>query len=229
MGKTTIVACAFLLAAAGRAQAAESGDLRAMLLFRGGMAAVIVLGVAAWYFFRRVEATASPEQAPAEPAGFWVRGGAFWLDFGAMALMTAVARLLLPGSEAAGIMILIVFAVGAAYHTGFLAHGGQTPGMMAAGVRVERGDGGALDVEYAFVRFLVRDLSSMLPIVYAVAAFNPRKLAVHDMVADTRVVFLPGVSKARRWAFVALGASVLVGGVAAIVIVFSYVLMNFHN
>ncbi len=227
MGKTTIVACAFLLAAAGRAQAAESGDLRAMLLFRGGMAAVVVLGVAAWYFFRRVEATASPEPTPAEPAGFWVRGGAFWLDFGVVALITAFAGLLLPDGQAAG--ILIAFAVGAAYHAGFLAHGGQTPGMMAAGVRVERGDGGALDVEYAFVRFLVRDLSSMLPIVYAVAAFNPRKLAVHDMVADTRVVFLPGVSNARRWAFVALGASVLVGGVVAVVIVFSYMLMNFHG
>jgi uncharacterized RDD family membrane protein YckC len=130
---------------------------------------------------------------PFEPAGFWVRGGAVFLDG---LLLAASALVPVKG---------VPFLLGLAYKTGFVAHGGQTPGKMAAGIRVLRADGEAVAVGRAFGRALAEHLSAVtLGLGYLAAAFGPKR-ALHDYVAGTRVVYLDGVSSGRRMAFAALG------------------------
>lgn len=128
-----------------------------------------------------------------EPAGFWVRGGAAFVD--GVLLATSV---LVPVKG-------VPFLLGLAYKTGFVSHGGQTPGKMAAGIRVLRKDGEAVAVGRALGRALAEHLSVMfLGLGYVAAAFGPKR-ALHDYVAGTRVVYLEGISSGRRTAFAALG------------------------
>lgn len=128
-----------------------------------------------------------------EPAGFWVRGGAAFVD----ALVLAVS-VLVPVRGAS-------FLLGLAYKTGFVSHGGQTLGKMAAGIRVLRKDGEPVGVGRALGRALAEHLSAgLLGLGYLAAVFGPKR-ALHDYVAGTRVVYLEGVSAGRRMAFAAVG------------------------
>jgi uncharacterized RDD family membrane protein YckC len=182
------------------------------LAVRFGLAALLLLGVGAW----RLAAGPGTEPEPAaEPAGFWVRGGAFWID--ALVLLAGVGFLvfLLPDGAPGAARVALGFAVSGVYQTWLIARRGQTPGKMAAGVKVTRPDGGPVDAGRAFVRFLVRDLTGLIPLGYAAAALGARKVAAHDFAAGTRVVFLPGIGKGRRRALAAVGAlgvAGLIGG-----------------
>lgn len=128
-----------------------------------------------------------------EPAGFWVRGGAAFLDG---VLLAASVFVPVKG---------VPFLLGLAYKTGFVSHGGQTPGKMAAGIRVLRKDGEPVAVGRALGRALAEHLSAgLLGLGYLAALFGPKR-ALHDYVAGTRVVNLEGVSSGRRMAVAAVG------------------------
>lgn len=146
---------------------------------------------------------ASPASEPAR-AGFWVRGGAYFIDF--LILMLSI---FLPVRG-------LGFLVGAAYKTIFVSQGGQTPGKMAAGIKVVTVDGGPVGVGRALARALAEYLNGVtLGLGYLLAAFSDKR-ALHDYVCGTRVVYVEGVGAGRKAAFAFLGVLGLVLPLAAI-------------
>lgn len=144
-----------------------------------------------------------------EPASFWVRGGASVLD---SILLAAVALVGVPG-----LPILAALA----YKTIFVSQGGQTPGKMAAGIRVIRADGEPVVVARALGRAAGEYLSSIvLGLGYLIAAFGEKR-ALHDYVAGTRVINLDGIPRWRRVVMGALGVAgplLIVAGIALLAI-----------
>lgn len=87
---------------------------------------------------------------------------------------------------------LLLLATAATFFVGFWTHGGQTLGMRAWRLRVERRTGEPLTTKIGLIRFAVGMLS--------IAAFglgllwmlvDRERLAWHDRAAGTRVVVLP--------------------------------------
>jgi hypothetical protein len=124
----------------------------------------------------------------------------------------------------AGLLRLINVILAAGYFTYMLAaHGGQTLGKRIAGIAVVRPDGSPLTYGRAFLRW-VGYLVSMITmfIGFFMAAFTDRKRALHDYIADTRVVQVRAVSRARQFfvlqAALLFPAIVVLGIVAAILI-----------
>lgn len=76
------------------------------------------------------------------------------------------------------------------YVTWFVGKYGATPGKMALGLRIVRGDGGALTYGRAFGRFWGEYLSSIpCGLGYFMAFFDTKeRRALHDRICDTRVV-----------------------------------------
>lgn len=131
-----------------------------------------------------------------EPAGFWVRAGAFLVD-GVVLAATGLGV----GFVAKGLSML----VGPVYKTIFVSQGGQTPGKMAAGLRVIRSDGEPVSVGRALARAGAEYVSMVtLGLGYVAAAFGEKR-ALHDFIAGTRVVYVDGVSRGRRVVFTVLG------------------------
>ncbi len=137
----------------------------------------------------------APVAAPAEPelTGFWVRAGAYLID----TLILALSALLpLRG---------LGFLAGLAYKTIFVSQGGQTPGKMAAGIKVVAVSGDPISPGRALGRAASEYVSgAVLGGGYFIAA-SPEKRALHDYIAGTRVVYLEGVGAGRKAVFASLG------------------------
>lgn len=140
------------------------------------------------------------------PAGFWVRGGAMVLDVTALFILgMLLVALNVPGGSAVGVLL------GLAYKTFFVSHGGQTPGKMAAGIKVVSAAGEAVSAPRALARAALEYASGLtLMIGYMIAAL-PAKRALHDYAAGTRVVYVEGVGAGRKAAFAALGVILPLG------------------
>lgn len=133
--------------------------------------------------------------APPAPAGFWVRAGAWIID--SMILSFAI---LFPIQGLAAL-------AGLAYKTIFHAQGGQTPGKMAAGIKVVAEDGSPLGWGRSTGRTAASILSGLLcGLGYLPAAFGEKR-ALHDRLAGTKVVRAEDLSTGRQ---------VLFGGLAAL-------------
>ena len=131
------------------------------------------------------------------PAGFWVRAGACFID-----VLLLVLCVFLPVQG-------LSFLVGIVYKTVFVSQGGQTPGKMAAGIKVVAVDGGQVGVGRALARALSEYVSAVtLGLGYFIAAFSDKR-ALHDYIAGTRVVYIEGVGAGRKAAFAALGVFAL--------------------
>jgi uncharacterized RDD family membrane protein YckC len=131
-----------------------------------------------------------------------------------LAVLAGLAARRLGGS------FLTVFEAGIlvrlAYQTLTVGRWGRTVGKMAAGVRVTRLDGAPVGYARALGRASACYLSALLlDLGYVFAAFEPQKRALHDYLADTRVVFEPGVGRGRRTLMTAFGAGVPLASVAA--------------
>lgn len=134
---------------------------------------------------------------PADPgfvrAGFWVRGGAVAVD-----IMILSLSFFLPIHG-------LGYLVGFVYKVIFLSQGGQTPGKMAAGIKVVTVDGGPVGVGRAVGRTAAEWLSVMVALLgYLIAGFSDKR-ALHDYLAGTRVVYVEGVGAGRKAAFACLG------------------------
>lgn len=151
------------------------------------------------YFQRLQEGGAVP--GIFQYAGFWVRFCAKFLDgiitgvinmvFGFIAGAVMVTSQPTPESIMAMQLVLnlIGFAVFIGYNTFFLGRFGATPGKMALGLKVVRPDGTPLTYGRACGRTFAEILSSFtLLIGYIMAAFDEQKRALHDRIADTRVI-----------------------------------------
>jgi uncharacterized RDD family membrane protein YckC len=134
------------------------------------------------------KATPDPVPPP-EYAGFWARALALAVDF---LILTACAVPLAPFGDA----IYLIIPIAIVYLPFMWWRRGATLGQRAVGIRVVRAsDGGRLEFWRAALRGLAWWPAFALIKYYAgiaafaLAAFEPRKRALHDIVARTAVVF----------------------------------------
>jgi len=164
-------------------------------------------GMAAWQPYAAVrsgESAAGGSAAGTLPyAGFWIRVVAKLVDSAILwaagfALSFAAAPLLYghgpdtpsPFLDDRPPLLLLQFAVAAAYNTAFVGRYGATPGKMAAGLKIVTPAGGAVTYGTAVCRYFAEILSSVtLGIGYLMVAFDFEKRGLHDRICRTRVVF----------------------------------------
>jgi uncharacterized RDD family membrane protein YckC len=127
--------------------------------------------------------------------GFWVRFVAKVIDWAIIYIVTLIAvaamKLLvnLPDLESLIVGYLISTVIGMAYPIIFLGHWSQTVGKMALNLKVITEDDKPLTYWKATARVFAESLSGCLLCVgYLVAAFDPEKRALHDIMAKTRVI-----------------------------------------
>lgn len=90
-------------------------------------------------------------------------------------------------------MLVFLGLVKLAYFTAFTYVGGQTIGKMATGIRVVGEDYRALDAPHALHRALAGAVSFLtLGAGFIPAVLGPDRRALHDRLAHTRVVVVPG-------------------------------------
>lgn len=120
-------------------------------------------------------------------AGFWRRFGALILDGILLAIIGAILQAVLKGAAASTVSLL----AGLAYFTLFVGSArGQTPGMIAQGIRVISFDGsGSIGYGRAFIRWIAGYLSA---IVFFLGFFwmlwDKEKQCWHDKLASDVVV-----------------------------------------
>lgn len=130
-----------------------------------------------------------PKEFALEYAGFWIRLGAGVIDLLILGAFAGVLAYFFPAPViwlTAGIVVSIV------YWLGFWVWRGQTPGKMAAGIKVIRTDSSPVKWQCAVRRCLGYVVSAItLFIGFIWVAFDSRKQGVQDKIADTYVVKLP--------------------------------------
>jgi uncharacterized RDD family membrane protein YckC len=164
------------------------------------------------FYLRRIQAGgAQPIPAPAvRYAGFWIRFLAIIIDgfiIGAINFvltmpfrMTTMFHIMngvenTPGALATvfgmlGLSIVIGVVLVLAYNAYFVSKSGATPGKMVLGLKIIRPDGSGISVGRAIGRYFAQILSGMiLYIGFIIAAFDSQKRALHDHLADTRVIY----------------------------------------
>jgi uncharacterized RDD family membrane protein YckC/type II secretory pathway pseudopilin PulG len=164
-------------------------------------------------------APAAPDAAAADlSAGFWIRAGAYMIDGILVAIVSIVLNVVLP--EAVSVVARVLLSAGYFTVMPVLARG-QTLGKMAAGVAIVRDDGSPLTYGRAFARWFGYLLSGLtLCLGFACAAFTKRKRALHDYLADTRVIRVVEIGSGRKAAVIVLGALfplLIILGIAAAV------------
>jgi uncharacterized RDD family membrane protein YckC len=153
--------------------------------------------------------------AAAEPAGFWIRGGAFAVDAVILAVWVGVIWAAVMGAAMTGVldwaepvvllavmertsdlgptMAALFAGVLLAYLVAFVVVEGATPGKMLFRLRVLGADGPRVAVVPALVREILGRLVGVatLGVGFALVAFAGSKRGLHDLIARTRVVRLP--------------------------------------
>lgn len=161
------------------------------------------------------EAGQPPPPAMLEPAGFWIRGGALFIDIMVVTLLNGGIGYMLRGL---GLKLsnfdyqFLQFLIATAYYTTTVGSCGQTVGKMAAGVIILEKTGGKVSYGRALGRSLAVILSMLtFAVGYVMAAFTNHKKTLHDYVAGTRVVFKGKVGDGRRASMALLGVLLILG------------------
>jgi uncharacterized RDD family membrane protein YckC len=134
-------------------------------------------------------------------AGFWKRVAASLIDSFILALLGGVVGAAIGGlmgavlgsgsREAVQLLVQLGSAVLAACYYGWFYASVQqaSPGKMAIGIKVVRGNGGGCGFWRGFGRYFAMIPSSLiLGIGFLMAGFTARKQALHDLMCDTLVV-----------------------------------------
>ena len=134
-------------------------------------------------------------------AGFWIRTAAFAIDALIMGIIHFVIFIplgfLMPTSpdnpfvviSFMPVLILVQYAIPAAYDTWFVGKYGATPGKMACKLKIVVEDGNRMSYLRALGRHFAKYLSMMiLCIGYIMAAFDDQRRTLHDRICETRVV-----------------------------------------
>jgi uncharacterized RDD family membrane protein YckC len=141
-------------------------------------------------------------------AGFWIRFVALIIDgiilgvvnfivtipFGILTAGAALSgdptTLISAGLGLLGMRLLIGAALNLAYSVYFISTRGATPGKMVLNLKVIRSDGSPVSAGRAAGRYFAQVLSGMILFIgYIIAAFDSEKRALHDHLADTRVIY----------------------------------------
>lgn len=134
-------------------------------------------------------------------AGFWIRFGAWAIDAFIMWICTMVifipmGVLMSTASENPAVVfsfmpviMLLQYAIPAAYETWFVGKYGATPGKMACKLKVVVEDSSRVTYLRSLGRHFAKLLSGMiLAIGFIMAAFDEEKRTLHDRICETRVV-----------------------------------------
>jgi uncharacterized RDD family membrane protein YckC len=147
----------------------------------------------------RLPAEVATGDTVGNPAGFWIRFGAWLIDqilLGVVGTIILVAfwdpptgDSLLEAFTLSSREWLITFLFEAAYWTFTIGRWGKSIGKALLQVKVVRVDGGKVSYPLAFARYLASLLSWMMfGIGHLIIVFHPQKRALHDLICDTRVI-----------------------------------------
>jgi uncharacterized RDD family membrane protein YckC len=136
----------------------------------------------------------------AQAAGFWVRAVAAVLDsfissalqFAMMFALGSITELSGAGTLPMVQMLIMLFSTlsGVFYYVFFTGYSGQTPGKMVLRLKVVRLDDTQVSYGQALIRETIGKFISgiVLGIGYLMVALRSDKRALHDLMADTKVV-----------------------------------------
>ena len=138
-----------------------------------------------------------------EYAGFWIRVGAWFIDYIIMAIASAIIYVPLTFmgissssfDEPAGFAIIqlistvLNFIIPAVYESWFVGKYAATPGKMACKIKVVMSEGDRVSFARAIGRHFAKYISGLiLGIGYLMAGFDEQKRTLHDRICDTRVI-----------------------------------------
>jgi len=130
-----------------------------------------------------------------EYAGFWIRFAAAIIDaiilsIPQLALQYAMADSIAEGGAGFALYYIIVIALSWIYYAGMESSANQgTLGKMVVGLKVTNLEGEPISFVNATGRYFAKIISAIiLGIGYIMAAFTPKKQALHDQLAKTLVV-----------------------------------------
>jgi uncharacterized RDD family membrane protein YckC len=136
-----------------------------------------------------------------EYAGFWIRVGAWFIDYIIMAIASAIIYVPLTfmgvssfDKPAALAIIQLIsmflnFIIPAVYESWFVGKFAATPGKMACKLKVVMSEGDRVSFARAIGRHFAKYISGLiLGIGYIMAGFDEQKRALHDRICDTRVI-----------------------------------------
>jgi uncharacterized RDD family membrane protein YckC len=134
-------------------------------------------------------------------AGFWIRFAAFAIDAFILGIVNMVIfiplGIFMPTSpdnpmvviSLMPVIMLLQYAIPAAYDTWFVGKYGATPGKMACKLKIAVEDGSRLSYLRALGRHFAKWLSAMILLIgYIMAAFDDQRRTLHDRICETRVV-----------------------------------------
>jgi len=134
-------------------------------------------------------------------AGFWIRLGAWFIDYIILAIASAIIYIPLtimgvssfeePAAFALLQLVSMIlnFIIPAAYESWFVGKYAATPGKMACKLKVVMAEGGRVSFARALGRHFAKYISGLiLGIGYIMAGFDEQKRSLHDRICDTRVI-----------------------------------------
>ena len=134
-------------------------------------------------------------------AGFWTRFGAIAIDGFILWIVNLILfiplGIFMPTSNEnlfaslslMPLLMLLQYAIPAAYDTWFVGKYGATPGKMACKIKVVVADGAPVTYSRALGRHFAKWLSSIIMgIGFIMAAFDDERRTLHDRICETRVV-----------------------------------------
>jgi uncharacterized RDD family membrane protein YckC len=136
-------------------------------------------------------------------AGFWIRFAASLID-GFVQAPLGIALQFALGLDidptvnlgvylaTLAVLQLLSFIINILYEGLMVGRYGATVGKMACGIKIVMPDGNKPSYPRSFARFLAKLLSFFTAYIgYIIAAFDKEKRGLHDMICNTRVVYLP--------------------------------------
>jgi uncharacterized RDD family membrane protein YckC len=132
-------------------------------------------------------------------AGFWIRFGAALIDGILLGIVGGIIGFIIgmatggaggTSDTASNIAGFVGFLIGIAYYVMMESGPRQaTLGKMALGLKVTDMEGGRISAGKAAARYFSKILSAIILMIgYIMAAFTPKKQALHDIIAKTLVV-----------------------------------------
>ena len=137
-------------------------------------------------------------------AGFWIRVGAYLIDFvilfvaqfvilalfGESAFESAATSVSANASSDSLLLNLVLLILGVAYFALFESSTMQsTPGKRALGLIVTDLQGNRISIPRALGRYVAKILSGLILLIgYIMVAFTERKQGLHDIIASTLVL-----------------------------------------